>query len=46
MKPLRNEKNSMICDRFSEAQRMLHRLLQAPWKSIDDQWGRLAMKVG
>lgn len=46
MKPLRNDKNSMICDRFSEAQRMLHGLLQAPWKSIDDRWGRLAMKVG
>jgi len=34
-KPLRKEKNSTICDRFSEAQRMLHVLLQASWKSRD-----------
>lgn len=45
MKPLRNDKNSTIRDRFSEAQRMLHGLLQAPWKSRDDRRGGLAMKV-
>ena len=45
IKALRNEKNSTICDRFSEAQRMLHGLLQASWKSRDDRRGGLAMKV-